>query len=438
MPSLCIRTCSLLGYMDIPGGAWKGAAYHWLLYRKSLHFDMCLWRLEREFWGYGKDADGAFTIQGTCEAQTGLVQFTKHYRVSHKVRYYGYFDGNEIQGLWYVFLWEISVSGPFQMCSGERDANESSGASVHTPNPPWECDCPRCGGRLTLRPKPGHGAACTLCQYFYDPLHVRIANFRYGTAVKPDHIPRPCRRCSYDLTGLPDIHRCPECGCRYDLIEQCLGTFFRSRETIESNHNAKPCQQCGNDLARLPDVRTCPECGCQLELLGRSLYSGHVSRGRLKHLRWFLIFVALGLLLTGFWAASAYKVGLTRDSLIFSALLLVAIGVCALAYDWVNSVLLARCRAQGENCRVTALNDNLSIIAPGVSKQIPWGLIGCTEYRHFTRRLIVRNTHGTSIVSIRLPPRDSEEVFRGRKVALDIRELARVYTSTGRSLNLEA
>lgn len=426
----------LLGYVDIPDGAWNGAAYHWLLFRKSLRFDMCLWQLESEFWGYGKDVGGTFTIQGTCEAQTGLVQFTKYYRVANEVRYHGYFDGNEIRGLWNVFQWEISASGPFQMRPGERDANESSKARVYAPNPPWECDCVHCGGRLTLRPKPGHAAVCTVCRYPYDPialfphpLHVRVANFRHSKAVEQNHIPRPCRRCSYDLTGLPDIHRCPECGYRYDLVEQCLGTFFRSRATIESNDIAKPCRQCGYDLAGIPVVRTCPECGCQPELLRRNLFSGHVSRGLLRHVQWLLIFVALSLMLTTFWAASIYEGGLTSNSVIVSFLLMVAIGVCALTYGWVNSELLSKRRARGENFWVMALNDSLTIITHGVSRRIPWRRIGGAEYRRFKKRLIIRDTHGAPIVSIRLPSRDSEDVFLGRKVALDIRELARVLAS---------
>jgi len=36
-----------------------------------------------------------------------------------------------------------------------------------------------------------------------------------------------CPRCDYDLTGLPAVHACPECGCRYD--EHSIGIPLTAR-----------------------------------------------------------------------------------------------------------------------------------------------------------------------------------------------------------------
>ncbi len=93
-----------------------------------------------------------------------------------------------------------------------------------------------------------------------------------------------CLRCGYVLRGLPDEHRCPECGQGYRLAdtrqqwEHWLvttkepGISFYSRDSLQGALDAIArvrarvnCIRCG---ARLPDgdLRTCIECGAKNEI----------------------------------------------------------------------------------------------------------------------------------------------------------------------------
>jgi hypothetical protein len=42
-----------------------------------------------------------------------------------------------------------------------------------------------------------------------------------------------CPRCSYDLTGLPDVHTCPECGFEYDPLARSI--VLRGRRVYAFN-----------------------------------------------------------------------------------------------------------------------------------------------------------------------------------------------------------
>ncbi|MCB9837877.1 MAG: hypothetical protein H6813_00925 [Phycisphaeraceae bacterium] len=58
---------------------------------------------------------------------------------------------------------------------------------------------------------------------------------------------RACNRCGYDLSGIPNQERCPECGWCFDA----------DAGPLDRDH---PCSQCGYRNEN-PYVAQCPECG---------------------------------------------------------------------------------------------------------------------------------------------------------------------------------
>lgn len=99
-----------------------------------------------------------------------------------------------------------------------------------------------------------------------------------------EHELAACLRCGYVLSGLPEKHRCPECGTPFDLEQTKLAwerwfatdQFGRisqiSRDSVRDHieqsrrmRTRRTCIRCGNDLADAED-RVCPECGAKHEI----------------------------------------------------------------------------------------------------------------------------------------------------------------------------
>lgn len=435
-------------WSDIPSGVWSGTAYHWLFHRKGFRSNLCLWRREREFSGYGTSPDGTFTVQGACDRQTGRVQFTMYYHAGHEVTYYGYYDGCVIRGIWHSFQSGTSIVGDFQFLSKTRSASGSPYSAQATPEPPWESDCPHCRARFSLRPRRGRAAACTLCRHEYDPLgspqgvsYYRSAHSTRAMSDDQEHIPRPCRQCGYDLTGLPIRHRCPECGSRYDWAHECRRAFLEEHPEVAMARNTPMCRQCGYDLSGVPKSERCLDCGLRYGGDSWTLYSGRGRAGLLWSVRPLLVWVAVGLLLVSVWHFSSHRGDLDRQLVMFGAVMMVCLVAVVLATEWVGSVLKARQKLHGRrkaswDSSVTADKAGVLVIERGARKHVTWNEIESAEFVRLTRRLIVRNANGDSLVSIRLPPRYPQDGFRVRRAALDITELARVRRTTGGVLEL--
>lgn len=74
----------------------------------------------------------------------------------------------------------------------------------------------------------------------------------------PDAAPAgSCRRCGYDLAGLPKGSLCPECG----TAPADARPPRAARQAPAQRATPHPCRRCGYDLTGLPTGQRCPECG---------------------------------------------------------------------------------------------------------------------------------------------------------------------------------
>lgn len=121
----------------------------------------------------------------------------------------------------------------------------------------------------------------------------------------------PCRRCGFDLLGLPLSGMCPECGqdVAGSVPSEVLATIPGS--VVESD---RPCAVCGYNIRGLPVVGRCPECGASVEqsLLGRLLRFASPAYVATLHRGAFLVelsialsicLMILGIFAGGFWSS---------------------------------------------------------------------------------------------------------------------------------------
>ena len=101
-----------------------------------------------------------------------------------------------------------------------------------------------------------------------------------------------CLRCGYSLTGLPTRHRCPECGCPYQVSEtrrlwerwlasdrtgqvsqSSLESIRQSLADAKTMRERSNCVRCGHDIREFSS-RVCPECGATHKVERNNLFFG--------------------------------------------------------------------------------------------------------------------------------------------------------------------
>ena len=86
-----------------PTGPWAGFfLQHWLPGRHPTHLHMTC--RGGRLTGTGRDAVGAYTIDGTYDLATGRCEWAKQYVRKHSVVYRGVNDGRGIWGVWEIRL----------------------------------------------------------------------------------------------------------------------------------------------------------------------------------------------------------------------------------------------------------------------------------------------------------------------------------------------
>lgn len=108
--------------------------------------------------------------------------------------------------------------------------------------------------------------------YFYtrhvEALRLRVVQYNL----------RVCLFCGYVLEGLPDAHRCPECGNAYERestrrtwekwLTKRMGFRREWHERAIADRDAlrarKTCVRCGEDISNIPS-KLCPSCGAKHE-----------------------------------------------------------------------------------------------------------------------------------------------------------------------------